>query len=422
MAYRKALWIAAAEGAPVGIIVSSESGHILLVNRHAENLFGYSRTELIGQPVELLVPEPYRAAHGTHRAEFLAAPQSRPMGKGTVLHGRCKDGREFLAEIGLEPIITAHGTSVILSVVDITQRAVAATALAESEQIHQALFSALRDGAGVIQDAKFVLSNAALHDMVGYTEQEVRQRPFTDFIAPSHVEVLHTRYQERMQGAGEPPALSQVQLLRKDGTLGQWVEINARRVAFHGHPASLVVLRDITERVAASAALEHIAGTDPLTELPNRRTFIERLKQALLSARRHRQLLAVLFIDLDGFKPINDRYGHAVGDLVLRAIANRLTTQVRATDTVCRLGGDEFVVLLTDLDSQESVEVVASKLLSEVRLPLPLENHATSVAASIGIALYPKHGEDAELLLRRADKALYQVKRAGKNAYHVWSS
>ena len=166
-------------------------------------------------------------------------------------------------------------------------------------------------------------------------------------------------------------------------------------------------------------ALEELALHDPLTRLANRRLLTERIAVALASARRNSSVMAVVFLDLDGFKQINDTLGHPAGDALLRMVAARLSSAVREVDTVARLGGDEFVIALSSISQVGDVSTVASKLIESVSLPYLIENHTVSVTTSAGIAFYPAHGANPDALIHRADTALYAAKHAGKNAYRI---
>jgi diguanylate cyclase (GGDEF)-like protein len=177
---------------------------------------------------------------------------------------------------------------------------------------------------------------------------------------------------------------------------------------------------DITERMQVQKRLQHLAHHDALTELPNRFLFAERLAHAIAGSRRSQRTLAVLFLDLDRFKLINDSLGHAAGDAALREVAARLRGCLRAEDTVARLGGDEFAVLLED-GAAADVAPVAGKLLRVLSEPLAVQTRELVVTASIGIALYPADGDDAELVLRNADAAMYRAKEEGRNAYAFYS-
>jgi two-component system, cell cycle response regulator len=166
-------------------------------------------------------------------------------------------------------------------------------------------------------------------------------------------------------------------------------------------------------------ALESLALKDPLTGLANRRLLAERMSMALDHARRNQSALAVVYLDLDGFKQVNNTLGHSAGDGLLKMVAARLLATVREEDTVARLGGDEFILGLWHLSSADDAATVASKVIEVVSQPYDIEGHSVSITTSAGIGIYPWHGEDADTLMRNADVALYESKRAGKNAYRI---
>jgi diguanylate cyclase (GGDEF)-like protein/PAS domain S-box-containing protein len=189
----------------------------------------------------------------------------------------------------------------------------------------------------------------------------------------------------------------------------------------HGHISGAVaVLRDVTETVAMAERMAHLAHYDALTDLPNRVLLHDRAQQAFAQARRDGKSLAVMYLDLDGFKAVNDTLGHAVGDLLLVQFAQRLSAAVRATDTVCRQGGDEFVVLLSGLDGAEPACLAARKILASCRAPFELAGREVRVGLSGGIALYPAHGDTFDALSRHADSAMYAAKRAGRMRFMLY--
>lgn len=217
------------------------------------------------------------------------------------------------------------------------------------------------------------------------------------------------------------PWKSEFRMLHRDGRL-QWVEA-------HDQPQKLgdgTVLwtgyvNDITERKALEASLlaseakyRRLAQFDPVTGLANRSEFFSRLNHAIQLAERKAQTLALLFIDLDRFKPINDAYGHATGDALLRQVGERLRGELRGTDLVARIGGDEFTVLLQGPIDSATAQQVAEKLCEAMATPFPLNDHPLSLSASIGVALYPAHGQNTEALTRAADEAMYHAKAAGR--------
>jgi len=181
------------------------------------------------------------------------------------------------------------------------------------------------------------------------------------------------------------------------------------------------VMVDITARKCLEGRMMHLATHDPLTELPNRNLLIDRLEHAMAQARRTRNFVALMFIDLDRFKNINDSLGHGAGDEVLKAVSGRISHCLRSTDTVARLGGDEFAVVLDDADREDDVADVAKKILHSVSQPLLIDEHELKVGCSIGISLYPNDGEEQKLLLKNADTALYCVKAHGKNNFRFYA-
>ena len=182
------------------------------------------------------------------------------------------------------------------------------------------------------------------------------------------------------------------------------------------------IVEHLEELSRSRNALEHLARHDPLTGLPNRRVFFERLEHALAAARRSAKPLAVLFVDLDHFKQLNDSLGHSIGDRVLQAVANLLRSATRESDTVARLGGDEFVILIEQLDDPGRVVAVLHKLHERFQLPMLLDGHEVKVQASMGVSLFPRDGDDIESLVQQADRAMYVAKNAGRNTYSYESN
>ena len=168
--------------------------------------------------------------------------------------------------------------------------------------------------------------------------------------------------------------------------------------------------------------LEPLALADPLTGIANRRLLDDRMSVALVHARRNKSAMAVMYLDLDGFKKINDTLGHLVGDILLKMVAERLTATVREADTVARLGGDEFIIALWHVTGAEDAARVASKMIEAVAQPYSIEGHTVNITTSVGVGIYPAHGEDTIALMKSADLALYEAKHAGKNAYRIAGS
>lgn len=176
---------------------------------------------------------------------------------------------------------------------------------------------------------------------------------------------------------------------------------------------------DLTEYRLAEQQIAYMASHDEVTGLPNRSLFMDRLDVSLRQAAREKNRIAVLFIDLDGFKAVNDRLGHDAGDMILYQVAVRLVARVRASDTVARYGGDEFTVILNQISNAQDVSRVAQSIVEELTRPFTAKRETVMIGASVGIALYPEHAETADALIRIADKAMYEVKHAGKRGYRL---
>lgn len=260
--------------------------------------------------------------------------------------------------------------------------------------------------------------------LLGHTPDELLGRLLEGLCAQSTLEKIAEKSAEArsMVEAGEAPPLFDLtfesQIPTKPGA-PVWVE-NRLRLFFNadGSPSRIQGLsRDVTERKQAQQQLENLANFDVLTGLPNRVLLADRMQLELSRAKRHNHLLAVCFLDLDDFKPINDRYGHATGDQLLIQVACRLKQAIREGDTVARLGGDEFVMLLTDLGQPGEIEPMLQRVLDGVAEPYVIDGIGMHVSASIGVTLYPTDGEDPDLLLRYADQAMYHAKQAGRNRF-----
>ena len=183
----------------------------------------------------------------------------------------------------------------------------------------------------------------------------------------------------------------------------------------------MVVARDISDRKRAEAQIRYLGQHDILTGLPNRALIADRLAQTIALAERHRSIFALLFLDLDRFKKINDSYGHRAGDAFLRQVAERLAASVRAIDTVSRQGGDEFIILLNELAHPEDARTIARDICERLSLPVEVEGVRLHASVSFGIAVYPKDGDSADTLLRNADIAMYHAKGRGRNQYQFFS-
>ena len=197
--------------------------------------------------------------------------------------------------------------------------------------------------------------------------------------------------------------------------------LNARKIERRMGKARIILLaiEDITTRKEMEQEIKRLAYHDPLTNLPNRMLLIDRLNMAKSQSDRNRKKLALMMLDLDKFKAINDALGHHIGDLLLKVVAEKLTGLLRKEDTVARFGGDEFVLVLPEQKDVQTVLKVARKIIDAFRDTVVLEGHAFIITSSIGISIYPDHGEDIDTILKNADGAMYHAKQAGRNRYHL---
>lgn len=261
----------------------------------------------------------------------------------------------------------------------------------------------------------------AVERLRGYTAAEVLQEHISDSMTPESARLVQEQITSSRklveQGLPYPEFVAELEQWHKDGhTI--WVEIKTSAIYDEdGQFIGIVgVARDLTERKKAEAQIRHLAQHDSLTGLPNRLLFQDRLAQALLQAQRQQRQLAVLLLDLNGFKPVNDQYGHASGDALLIAVGARLRQLLRASDTVARLGGDEFVVLLPQLEQPQQALQVAAKIQQALAEPFALSVGMVQIGCSIGAALFPDDGDDGDQLLNTADKRMYQQKQQRQSA------
>lgn len=246
--------------------------------------------------------------------------------------------------------------------------------------------------------------------------------------SPDRFEDAQSRVARELEALREEVQGARDELSRMQGEREQASEEHAERAALLREANEQLVLSVVTAQAKVEAttnALDEaarVAGLDSLTELPNRALMLDRISQAIAAAKRHEGRLALLFVDLDGFKEINDRQGHALGDWVLRLTAQGLVSSVRAADTVSRYGGDEFLILLSEITSPTDAEAVASKMILGVSIPHRVGTHTVHLTASIGISVYPDDGLEPEALIHRADTAMYHAKRQGAGRFALYSA
>ena len=410
------------EAAPDAMVVVNVAGQIVLLNVRAEKQFGYSRDELVGQRVKNIIPEGFAErliADGTRSAAEALAQQ---IGTGIELLGRRKDGSEFPIEIMLSPLESAEGVLVTAAIRDISVRQAAEKHLAQMEARYRGLLEAAPDAMVVVnQDGEIVLLNVQAEKQFGYRRDELVGQKVKNIIPEGFAERLIA---DALRSAED--ALAQ--------QIGTGIELNGRRKDGSKFPIEIMLsplesaegvlvtaaIRNITTRKKAEALMIHSSKHDFLTGLPNRMLLSDRINQAIRMAIRHKRKVAVLFLDLDGFKHINDSLGHPTGDKLLQSVGKRLVDCVRSSDTVSRQGGDEFVVLISEEEDSEDASTIAKRMLRAVAEAHFIDQHDLHVTCSVGISLYPEDGLNAETLIKNADTAMYQAKENGRQTYQYF--
>ena len=412
------------------IIGRGLDGTILSWNPAAHRVYGYLAEEVVGKHISLLVP-PDRLDELTEVDTRVARGETVSFETERVRKG----GTRIMVSLSVSPVRDASGRIVSASMVvrDITGQKMAENALRESEARKSAILESALDCVITIDHECLILEfNQAAERTFGYRRAEVIGRDMAEVLIPQHLRKAHRDGFRRHLTTGETAILNQrieTSALRADGTTFP-VELAVVRADHNGTPVFSAHLRDITDRKRAEAQIAHLAYHDKLTGLPNRAMFEEHMQLALARAKRDATAVAVLFLDLDNFKLVNDSLGHGAGDRLLMIVAERLRDAARETDLVARGGGDEFLLLLADLprqhrlgqpDGLQVAETVSERIHTALQRPFEIEGTEFFISASIGIGVYPLHAEDRKELMRIVDVAMYESKWVGPGRSTVFS-
>lgn len=390
----------------IGIISWQLDGTIHDANEHFLNMLGFDREDLAAGLINWrsLTPPEFEARDNIAIAELIELGHCHQYEKQLIsktgVHVPVMLGASFLNSS------TQEGVAYFM---DLTSSKQAEDKL----RLAATVFNASTDGIIITDPLMSIISiNQAFTDITGLTEQSLHQDA-SRFINTGHpnedaYQAMCNLLQQEEQWQGE--------LIKEteSGYLPLSVRINTVRNEHNRLTHFVIVITDISERKAEEEHLRHIAHHDALTNLPNRVLFHTKLEQAIVHAQRADGIFAILFLDLDNFKPVNDEFGHDVGDKLLQEVAKRLTGSIRQIDTITRLGGDEFVILLEHLPNEESVPILIRKITQALTAPYIIHKHQLHIGVSIGSAIYPCHGTDAKSLINYADQAMYVVKKANK--------
>jgi diguanylate cyclase (GGDEF)-like protein/PAS domain S-box-containing protein len=433
-------WHHVVEVLPDEIIIVDEFAIIRHVSEGFAVLAGYARGELVGQAIEVLVPLRFRDDHVAIRDKFIQDPSARAMGRNLKITLVRHDASELAVDVALLPLVLEGQSWIVAAVRDnSTQRAEghtsieahlttvaaklgAAVALAQSEERFRLAFE--DNMAPMIftdLDDRIIAANDAFCQMIGRTREEILWHDSIPFTHPEDQGITEDTHRRITRGeAGRARYVKRY--VHTDGhVIIVEVSKSPARDASGKTLYYVVSERDITEERALSAQLSHQALHDPLTGLANRALFEDRLVQAHARVIRQGGLGAVLVLDLDGFKTVNDTHGHLVGDQLLAGVARRLEQVTRSSDTLCRFGGDEFLYLAEGLASAAEAEQVATRLLDALAEPFFIAGSHLEQHVSIGVGVWDATSTDSTEVVHDADAAMYEAKHKGKDRYAVFT-
>ncbi len=407
-----------------GLAVLSPEGVCFFANRAAENILGFpedglqrfNARQLSAQFLDTEqrpIPSPLEDAQ-----LMLALCREREL-REQVVGLRFADGALRWLEVSTSPLLAVDGQEprVVVTFSDITERRAA-------EEKARLAFEAIRhSGEGIlVTDAqhRIISANPAFESVTGYSAAEAVGHTPAIFSSANQEDGFLDTLRQILENAGHWQG--EVWNRRRNGEVyPEWLGVSAVREA-DGKPRYYVyIFSDMTERKAAQERIEFLAHHDPLTELPNRLLLRDRMAQAMAHATRMQSRVALMFLDLDRFKKINDSLGHPVGDALLKAVVERLKSCVRESDTISRQGGDEFVIVLNDVRDSDAVTRVADKIHQRMGHPFQIGEHSLITSFSMGVAIFPDDGDDFDVLMQKADTAMYHAKEAGRNSHRFFT-
>jgi len=401
------------EAAPDAWLIVDSDGYIRGVNARTLSMFGYSQEEMLGMKVEALMPPRLRHQHIGQRQGFFSNLMSRPIDKSGDLIAISKDGQEFPVEISLSHT-HKNGTSLAIAAMrDVSKKRKAEQRLRLTQQV----FEITAEPILITDSEKHILDmNDAFCRLTGYNREELMGQTPAMLSSGRHDEAFYQSIWQSLENSDHWQG--EVWNRHKDGeACPNLVTISSVKNHTGQTTHYVATYSDISSLKENEDRLELLAHFDQLTSLPNRMLFHDRLRGARARAHRNQTIVAVMYVDLDGFKAVNDTLGHAAGDQLLGKVAAQLRACVREDDTVARLGGDEFAVLFNGLEDAALIEQLAERIVSSLNITVNCDSGPLQVSGSAGISIYPLDGENEESLLERADQAMYEAKRRGKHQY-----
>ena len=415
-----------AEVFPETIFEANMKGDVTYANEHGLKQFGLTQEDIVSGINIFDLVSPLDRNLAMERIQTRIKDNDNSDKRYLEYKAVKKDGSTFYA-MALSVPIMVDGEPVGIRgfILDITERKQAENMLYESEERYRLIAENTADTISVFDlNLKPTYISPSILKLRGYPVQEAMTQTLDQMLTPDSLQQARKHFADQMalelSGTADltRTILMELEEYCKDGST-ILVELAASFLRDKNLKPTgiLTVTRDITERKKAEEQIQYLATHDLLTDLPSLRFAKDRLSVALNMARRYKKAVAVMFIDLDGFKDVNDTLGHDTGDYVLQQVAKRLLSCVRETDTVTRIGGDEFLIIATEINAPENVAQIAEKVIHLVSQPIIFNGRQSVVTASIGIALFPDDGQDMDQLIKKADEAMYSVKKAGKNGF-----
>lgn len=406
------------EAAPDAILSVNSKGQILQANLQTELLFGYSTEELMQMSVEQLMPDSFQNSHEKMRQQYFDKPRLRLMGDGLELFAQHRNGEMFPVEISLNYTVLKQERVAIATIRDIAERRQTEMRMRQAATVFDNTDEAI---VFADSDRKIVNVNKAFTKMTGFSLEEACGKDDHFFCNLTDSVRVHNKQISALQKFGIWRGESIVKR-KHSGSYPVWHSVSEVKDSDGTVTSYISLFSDISVIKQTEEWLTHLAHHDSLTGLPNRTLFSARLGQAIELSKRRGKKFALLFLDLDRFKIINDTLGHASGDHLLNEVGERLLERVRGDDTVARLGGDEFTVILNNIAHSEDAAMVAEKIIESLSSPIDIEGREVVTSTSVGISVYPDDAEDAESLAKAADAAMYRAKEFGRNNFQFYSA
>jgi len=407
------LYATLAEKSPIGIFIVQDKCFCWANQRFLDNT-GYTADDIIGAD-SLFMVHPNDREHVMLCARAMMRGESASPYEYRVV---TKKGSTLWYMGTVTSIEYKYRLATLGCQMDISLQKCAEDALKQSEERSRTIIDSITDAYYEVDlRGNLLLFNEAFMELFGYRQEEMLGQNYKKYVNKKHADIALRTFSQ-VYKTGKPLNKMEGEIINKNGEVRQVeLSVNLARDAQSKPQGFRGIMSDITARQKATEAIRKQAFHDSLTNLANRILFNDRLNMAIKRAKRGQKMVAVMVLDLDNFKDINDRWGHATGDRLLKEAANRLADNVRDTDTVARQGGDEFSVALSSLNTFEEARQIAKKIVASFHQPFHLDLLDACVTISVGIAMYPDHGDDLDSLINKADKAMYEAKNMGRNRY-----